>query len=142
VPPPAVPLKDDGWSPFRGRTVDTPPATPPATPAPAPRRTASTWFGGAPVPSGPAEPARHRAANTHERGEAPVNDKPVNDIPAELPKRQPRTNLVAERPSAPDPVAPVRRDPQATRGFLASYQTGIRQGVLGSGENRAGQENG
>jgi hypothetical protein len=103
------------------------------------------------VPSGPAEPARHRAADIHARGEAPVNDKPVHDkpvhdkphdIPAELPKRQPRTNLVAERPSAPDAVAPVRRDPQATRGFLASYQTGIRQGVQGSGENRAGQENG
>ncbi|MFJ6677024.1 nitrate- and nitrite sensing domain-containing protein [Actinosynnema sp. NPDC091369] len=142
VLPPAVPLKEDGWSPFRGRTIDPPATTPPATPAPAPRRTASTWFGGAPVPPAPAEPARHRAADTHARGEAPVNDKPVNDIPAELPKRQPRTNLVAERPSAPDAVAPVRRDPQATRGFLASYQTGIRQGVRGSGENRAGQENG
>ncbi|ROP41520.1 signal transduction histidine kinase [Saccharothrix texasensis] len=152
VLPPAVPLKDDGWSPFRGRTVDEPPAAPPATPASAPRRPASTWFGGAPAPSGPAstgpapsgpgEPARHRAADTHARGEAPVNDKPENDIPAELPKRQPRTNLVAERPSAPDGVAPVRRDPQATRGFLASYQTGIRQGVRGSGENRAGQESG
>ncbi|WP_053721380.1 sensor histidine kinase [Saccharothrix sp. NRRL B-16348] len=142
VLPPAVPLKDDGWSPFRGRTVDEPAATPPAAPASPPRRTASTWFGGAPAPSGQGEPARHRAADIHARGEAPVNDKPVNDIPAELPKRQPRTNLVAERPSAPDAVAPVRRDPQATRGFLASYQTGIRQGVRGSGENRAGQENG
>ncbi|MEU4443112.1 nitrate- and nitrite sensing domain-containing protein [Actinosynnema sp. NPDC050801] len=156
VLPPAVPLKEDGWAPFQGRTVDSPPATPPAPPAPGPRRAASTWFGGAPVPSGPAEPARHRAADIHARGEAPVNDKPVHDkpvhdkpvhdkphdIPAELPKRQPRTNLVAERPSAPDAVAPVRRDPQATRGFLASYQTGIRQGVQGSGENRAGQENG
>ncbi|XVS62453.1 nitrate- and nitrite sensing domain-containing protein [Actinosynnema sp. CA-299493] len=177
VLPPAAPLKDDGWTPFRGRTVDeqhatpsapapptatppgtTPPGTtPPATSASAPRRTASTWFGGAPAPSGPAptgpapvgpartgpaEPARHRAADIHARGEAPVNDKPDHDIPAELPKRQPRTNLVAERPSAPDGVAPVRRDPQATRGFLASYQTGIRQGVRGSGENRAGQENG
>ncbi|MFE2751270.1 nitrate- and nitrite sensing domain-containing protein [Actinosynnema sp. NPDC059335] len=146
--PPAVPLKEDGWTPFRGRTVDTPdtasPASPASPPQPgaAPRRTASTWFGGGPVPSGPAEPARHRAADTHARGEAPVNDQPVNDIPAELPKRRPRTNLVAERPSAPDAVAPVRRDPQATRGFLASYQTGIRQGVRGSGENRAGQENG
>lgn len=140
--PPVVPLKDDGWTPFRGRTVDTPAATPPATPASAPRRTASTWFGGAAAPSGPAEQARHRAADTHARGEAPVNDKPVNDNPAELPKRQPRSNLVAERPSAPDAVAPVRRDPQATRGFLASYQTGIRQGVRGSGENRAGQESG
>ncbi|MFD0202982.1 MULTISPECIES: nitrate- and nitrite sensing domain-containing protein [Saccharothrix] len=141
VLPPVVPLKEDGWSPFRGRTVDPPAATPPTPPASAPRRRASTWFGGAPVPSGPAEP-RHRVADTHARGEAPVNDKPVNDIPAELPKRQPRTNLVAERPSAPDAVAPVRRDPQATRGFLASYQTGIRQGVRGSGENRAGQESG
>ncbi|MFI9012033.1 nitrate- and nitrite sensing domain-containing protein [Actinosynnema sp. NPDC053489] len=148
VLPQPVPLDADGWSPFRGRAADQPPATtsngtsstPPA--ASAPRRTASTWFGGGPVPSGPAEPARHRAADTHARAEAPVTDKPVNDIPAELPKRQPRSNLVAERPSAPDAVAPVRRDPQATRGFLASYQTGIRQGVRGSGENRAGQENG
>ncbi|WP_033440766.1 sensor histidine kinase [Saccharothrix sp. NRRL B-16314] len=146
--PPAVPLAQDGWAPFRGRTVD----APPAAAAPPPRRTASTWFGGASGPAGPAEPARHRAGDIHARGEAPVNDKsvhdkpvhekPVNDNPAELPKRQPRTNLVAERPNAPDAVAPVRRDPQATRGFLASYQTGIRQGVRGSGENRAGQENG
>jgi signal transduction histidine kinase len=142
-PPPAVPLAQDGWAPFRGRTVD----TPPPAPASPPRRTASTWFGGASAPAGQAEPARHRAGDTHARGEAPVNDKPahekpVNDNPTELPKRQPRTNLVAERPNAPDAVAPVRRDPQATRGFLASYQTGIRQGVRGSGENRAGQENG
>ncbi|MBB5804399.1 signal transduction histidine kinase [Saccharothrix ecbatanensis] len=141
--PPAVPLAQDGWAPFRGRTVD----TPPPAPASPPRRTASTWFGGASAPAGPAEPARHRAGETHARGEAPVNDKPVNekpvnDNPTELPKRQPRTNLVAERPNAQDAVAPVRRDPQATRGFLASYQTGIRQSVRGSGENRAGQENG
>ncbi|WP_447003110.1 nitrate- and nitrite sensing domain-containing protein [Saccharothrix isguenensis] len=141
--PPAVPSTQDGWAPFRGRTVD----TPPSAPASPPRRTASTWFGGGSVPAGPAEPARHRAGDIHARGEAPVNDKPahekpVNDNPAELPKRQPRTNLVAERPNAPDAIAPVRRDPQATRGFLASYQTGIRQSVRGSGENRAGQENG
>ncbi|WP_158852269.1 nitrate- and nitrite sensing domain-containing protein [Saccharothrix deserti] len=133
VLPPAVPLKDDGWAPFRGRTVD----EPPSAPAPAPRRPSSTWFGGGTPPSGPAEVARHRAADIHARGEAPVNDNPT-----ELPKRQPRTNLVAERPSEPDAVAPVRRDPQATRGFLASYQSGLRQGVRGSGENGAGQENG
>ncbi|ONI90320.1 sensor with HAMP domain protein [Saccharothrix sp. ALI-22-I] len=133
VLPPAVPLKDDGWAPFRGRTVD----EPPSAPAPAPRRTGSTWFGGASAPSGPAEAARHRAADIHARGEAPVNDNPT-----ELPKRQPRTNLVAERPSTPDAVAPVRRDPQATRGFLANYQSGLRQGVRESGENGAGQENG
>ncbi|MFC6094112.1 nitrate- and nitrite sensing domain-containing protein [Saccharothrix lopnurensis] len=142
--PPAVPLGEDGWSPFSGRTPDasTPTAPAPAkapAPAPAPKRNGSTWFGGTPVSPGPAEPARHRAPEDHERGEAPVSDNASG-----LPKRQPRKNLVenlaAERPGAPDAVAPVRRDPQATRGFLASYQTGIRQGVQGSGENRTGQE--
>ncbi|MFT7839047.1 nitrate- and nitrite sensing domain-containing protein [Saccharothrix sp. BKS2] len=142
--PPAVPLGEDGWSPFSGRTPDasTPTAPAPAkapAPAPAPKRNGSTWFGGTPVSPGPAEPARHRAPEDHERGEAPVSDNASG-----LPKRQPRKNLVenlaAERPGAPDAVAPVRRDPQATRGFLANYQTGIRQGVQGSGENRTGQE--
>ncbi|GAA1298090.1 sensor histidine kinase [Saccharothrix xinjiangensis] len=141
--PPAVPLKEDGWSPFSGRTTDssTPTAPAPApTPAPAPQRNGSTWFGGTRVPTGPAEPARHRAPEDHERGEAPVTESASG-----LPKRRPRKNLVenlvAERPGAPEAVAPVRRDPQATRGFLSSYQTGIRQGVQESGENRAGQEN-
>jgi hypothetical protein len=159
--PPVVPLKEDGWSPFSGRTTDAPTHTAPApgptaspspgstagpapvpasgpVPAPAPRRNGSTWFGGTPVPPGPAEPARHRAPEDHERGEAPVTE---TDSASGLPKRRPRKNLVAERPGAPDAVAPVRRDPQATRGFLANYQTGIRQGVQESGENRAGQEN-
>ncbi|MFD7656149.1 nitrate- and nitrite sensing domain-containing protein [Actinosynnema sp. NPDC059797] len=145
--PPVVPLKQDGWSPFSGRTTDpSPPAapapapTPTPAPSPAPRRNGSTWFGGTRVPTGPAEPARHRAPEDHERGEAPVTESASG-----LPKRRPRKNLVenlvAERPGAPDAVAPVRRDPQATRGFLSSYQTGIRQGVQESGENRAGQEN-
>ncbi|QFZ22027.1 sensor histidine kinase [Saccharothrix syringae] len=136
--PPAVPLEEDGWAPFRGRTTETSTTngSAPAAPAPAPRRNGSTWFGGTPVPPGPAEPARHRAPEDHERGEAPVTENPSG-----LPKRRPRTNLVSERPGAPDAVAPVRRDPQATRGFLASYQTGVRQAELESGENRAGQEN-
>ncbi|GAA3462533.1 nitrate- and nitrite sensing domain-containing protein [Saccharothrix longispora] len=136
VLPPVVPLREDGWAPFRGTT--TPDAPTPTTPAgDGPGRAGSVWFGGTRAPSSPAEPARHRAADTHERGKAPVDENP-----SELPKRRPRTNLVSERSGAPDVVAPVRRDPQATRGFLASYQTGVRQGERESGENRAGQESG
>lgn len=120
-----------------------PPRTPPGgtplpTRAPAPAggtRNPSTWFTGKPVPPGPAEPARQRNADVPVQAEVPAAENSTA-----LPKRRPRTNLVADRPEAPEPGAPVRRDPNATRGFLASYQTGIRQGVRESGENRTGRE--
>ena len=84
----------------------------------------STWFKGK-LPTG--EAPRHAAE---------IEPEPDGD----LPKRRPRGNLVSERPD-PGAAAPVRRDPDATRGFLANYQTGIRQGVRDSGEHQAGQEN-
>ncbi|GAA3874549.1 hypothetical protein GCM10022243_44390 [Saccharothrix violaceirubra] len=109
---------EEGWEPFSGTTVD--PAAPETTP-----RHLSTWFGGGTVPP---EVPRHR-----------VPEASATEETGGLPKRRPRSNLMADRPDGPDTGAPVRRDPHATRGFLASYQTGIRQGVQESGESRPGQ---
>ncbi|RKT56340.1 nitrate- and nitrite sensing domain-containing protein [Saccharothrix australiensis] len=122
-----------------GAPPSAPGAPTPATRAPAGPRPGSTWFTGrrnAVEPSRlpPVEQSGH--ARVPGQGEAPVQENN-----AELPKRRPRSNLVAERPGAPDAVAPVRRDANATRGFLASYQTGVRQGVRDSGEHRTGREN-
>ncbi|MBB5959039.1 signal transduction histidine kinase [Saccharothrix tamanrassetensis] len=127
------------------------PAPAHGSPTPATPRPGSTWFTGPRVPPAPgspvsSEPSRHRAVEQGDPGHVPVpgqglqGEAPVQEDNAELPKRRPRSNLVAERPGAPDAVAPVRRDPNATRGFLASYQTGVRQGVKDSGENRTGRE--
>ncbi|CCH33495.1 nitrate- and nitrite sensing domain-containing protein [Actinosynnema sp. NPDC047251] len=123
------------------------PASAPGTAAPAPPDTAggprpgSTWFGRSRVPGGNGEPPRHNGVEHSGHVEVPgQGDPPVQENSAGLPKRRPRSNLAAERPSAPDAAAPVRRDPNATRGFLASYQTGVRQGVHDSGENRTGRE--
>jgi signal transduction histidine kinase len=122
------------WSSFRGKSIVEPPK---------PVRRKSTWFTG-PITG---EPARHRAADPTPASTAPAEPPPAVPAPAasdavsaELPKRRPRGNLAVELSDVPE-HAPVRRDPQATRGFLANYQTGIRQGVRDSGDQRAGQEN-
>jgi len=126
APAPAGGVAEE-WSSFRGRTIEEPPKQ---------VRRKSTWFTG---PIG-GEPARHRAA------EPSTPSTPSSAVPSAavdeggLPKRKPRGNLVAEL-SEPARHSPVKRDPQATRGFLANYQTGIRQGVRDSGDQRAGQEN-
>ncbi|GAA0235812.1 hypothetical protein GCM10010492_38510 [Saccharothrix mutabilis subsp. mutabilis] len=118
------------------RTPTPPGGTPlPTGAAPGGARNPSTWFTGKPVPPGPAEPARQRPNDVPVQAEVPAAENSTA-----LPKRRPRTNLVADRPEAPEPGAPVRRDPNATRGFLASYQTGIRQGVRESGDHRTGRE--
>ncbi|MEV0679455.1 nitrate- and nitrite sensing domain-containing protein [Actinosynnema sp. NPDC050436] len=114
---------------------------PPDTPAAAPRPP-STWFGKSRPPDGSGEPPRPGGVEHSGHVEVPgQGEPPVQENSAGLPKRRPRSNLAAERPVAADPAAPVRRDPNATRGFLASYQTGVRQGVRDSGENRTGREN-
>ncbi|HEX6341543.1 nitrate- and nitrite sensing domain-containing protein [Umezawaea sp.] len=131
-PAPAAKNDDGEWSSFRGMAVDD--TDPAAT-------TRSVWFKGE-LPTG--EAPRHRlddqaAPAPRPDGVAP-DAAPAAGSEVELPKRRPRGNLVAGRPG-PEGVAPVRRDPNATRGFLSSYQTGIRQGVRDSGDHRPAQEN-
>ena len=131
--PAPAPVRANGseWSSFRGTAVDD-------------QATArSVWFKGK-LPTG--EAPRHRLDDPVDA--APVPNGVAPDTPAipepdtgtELPKRRPRGNLVGGPPGA-EGVAPVRRDPDATRGFLANYQTGIRQGVRDSGDHRSAQEN-
>ncbi|HUQ59743.1 nitrate- and nitrite sensing domain-containing protein [Lentzea sp.] len=109
-----------------------------STSEPAPRSSSSpsvvaSWFGkkpGGTVWEQPGDPA----ADAGETG-------------AGLPKRAPRKNLLpdlAERPAengARPAVGPKQRDPERARGFLASYQTGLRGAPLGGG-NVNGQGNG
>jgi signal transduction histidine kinase len=140
--PAPAPARTNGseWSSFRGMAVDD-------------QATArSVWFKGK-LPTG--EAPRHRL-DDDDQGTAPLastapttngvvpdaadTSEPVTDNGIELPKRQPRGNLLGGRPGAGG-VAPVRRDPDATRGFLSNYQTGIRQGVRDSGDHRPAQEN-
>jgi hypothetical protein len=138
-----VPTSDGEWSSFRGMATDDvtmstqagshagsshPGPSHPGAAQPGSTRPGSTWFKGK-SPTG--EAPRHAAEADPEPEPEPEDD---------LPKRRPRGNLVSERPDS-GAVAPVRRDPDATRGFLANYQTGIRQGVRDSGEHQAGQEN-
>jgi len=141
APPRGAPGSAPGApAPHPAAPTSAPGATGPA-PGPPPARPGSTWFTGPQVPTRSGEPARHRAVEQSGTAEVPgQGEAPVQQGDAALPKRRPRSNLVAERPGAPDAVAPVRRDPNATRGFLASYQTGVRQGVRDSGENRTGRE--
>ncbi|MEU4807236.1 nitrate- and nitrite sensing domain-containing protein [Actinosynnema sp. NPDC023587] len=123
------------------------PGSAPGTANPAPSDTAGAarpgapWFGRSRGPNGSGEPPGSSGVEHSGHVEVPgQGDPPVQENAAGLPKRRPRSNLAAERPNAPDPAAPVRRDPSATRGFLANYQTGVRQGVRDSGENRTGRE--
>ncbi len=129
--PAPAPASESEWSSFRGMAVDDAAVT-----------TRSVWFKGK-LPTG--EPPRHRLddqpADLPPRTNGVRPDvTPEQDPNADLPKRKPRGNLVAGRPGA-EGVAPVRRDPNATRGFLSNYQTGIRQGVRDSGDHRSAQEN-
>ncbi|HWO66272.1 MAG TPA: nitrate- and nitrite sensing domain-containing protein, partial [Umezawaea sp.] len=130
--PVSTPANDTEWSSFRGRAVDEP------DPAAATR---AVWFKGK-LPTGEAprhrldDPAGPTAPRTNGVKPEPTPE-PESDV--DLPKRRPRGNLVAGRPGS-EGVAPVRRDPNATRGFLSNYQTGIRQGVRDSGDHRPAQE--
>jgi signal transduction histidine kinase len=146
--PPAAPQPvqepatgQDGWSSFRGTSIEdtAEPALPwfgdseradaaPAAPAQSPAHVAgsmSTWFDRSARGVRPAAPAASR-----------------EETSAGLPKRNPRGNLLpnlADRPAAP-PTAPPKRDPGAARGFLASYQSGVRQAVGNPTENGDGRE--
>jgi hypothetical protein len=65
---------------------------------------------------------------------------------AGLPKRVPKAGLfpTTGAPAAGPAAGAAHRDPNRTRGFLASYQSGIRQdhtGAAASNENERGQEN-
>ncbi|GAA3660597.1 hypothetical protein GCM10022267_53510 [Lentzea roselyniae] len=105
---------------------------PASRPGPSPS-VAASWFG------------KKSAGTVWEQPGDPATDAGETD--AGLPKRAPRKNLLpdlAERPEngARPPAAPAKRDPERARGFLASYQTGIRQMPLGSNGNGKGQGNG
>ncbi|GAA2691831.1 MULTISPECIES: nitrate- and nitrite sensing domain-containing protein [Actinosynnema] len=116
-----------------------PPTAPPAEGGYAPGRVTAQFFG-APSPARQTQPPAISAEE--------VPSRHVTAAGAELPKRKPRTNLdanlVTERPARAEGESaappPVRRDPNATRGFLANYQTGVRQGVRQAGDNRTGRE--
>ncbi|GLY51044.1 nitrate- and nitrite sensing domain-containing protein [Lentzea sp. NBRC 102530] len=137
-------------------------------PAPTPNETTSSWFAGSGVsgeavngdqtPAGPAQgpsPAsspsvvaswfgKKPGGTVWEQAGDPATDAGETD--AGLPKRAPRKNLLpdlAERPeTGTRPAAGPKRDPERARGFLASYQTGLRQAPLGGGGNGNGQGNG
>ncbi|MFS8103997.1 nitrate- and nitrite sensing domain-containing protein [Lentzea alba] len=108
-----------------------PVSTPGAPPASSPSAVAS-WFGKKP------------GGTVWEQAGDPATDAGETD--AGLPKRAPRKNLLpdlAERPgNGTRPAVGPKRDPERARGFLASYQTGLRQAPLGSNGNGNGQGNG
>ncbi|WP_106196906.1 sensor histidine kinase [Umezawaea tangerina] len=122
VTPTPARTTESEWSSFRGMAIDDQGGA--ATPR-------SVWFKGK-LPAG--ESPRHRLDGPPE-----PEPTPRSEPDGELPKRRPRGNLMGERP-ATNGVAPARRDPNATRGFLSNYQTGIRQGVRDSGDQRSAQE--
>ncbi|MCG8924836.1 nitrate- and nitrite sensing domain-containing protein [Lentzea sp. CC55] len=109
----------------------------PAAPRSGPSPTSSpsvvaSWFGKKP------------GGTVWEQAGDPVADAGETD--AGLPKRAPRKNLLpdlAERPeNGTRPAVGPKRDPERARGFLASYQTGLRQAPLGGGGSGNGQGNG
>ncbi|ANZ39262.1 hypothetical protein BBK82_27585 [Lentzea guizhouensis] len=108
---------------------DSPPEPP--SPAPSPSVTGS-WFG------------KKASGSVWEQPGDPATD--AGETEAGLPKRAPRKNLLpdlAERPeSGVRPAGGPKRDPERARGFLASYQTGLRQAPLGGTGNGNGQWNG
>ncbi|WP_434442221.1 nitrate- and nitrite sensing domain-containing protein [Lentzea sp. E54] len=105
--------------------------SPASTPSSSPSVVAS-WFGKKP------------GGTVWEQPGDPATDAGETD--AGLPKRAPRKNLLpdlAERPeNGTRPAVGPKRDPERARGFLASYQTGLRQAPLGGGGNGRGQGNG
>jgi signal transduction histidine kinase len=106
-------------------------SSPPARRGPSPS-VAASWFG------------KKASGGVWEQPGDPATD--AGETTAGLPKRAPRKNLLpdlAERPeNGARPAAAPKRDPERARGFLASYQTGIRQMPLGSNGNGKGQGNG
>jgi hypothetical protein len=92
----------------------------------------ASWFGKKP------------GGTVWEQAGDPVTDAGETD--AGLPKRAPRKNLLPDlaEPSetGPRPAVSPKRDPERARGFLASYQTGLRQAPLGGNGSGNGQGNG
>ena len=133
-----------------------------------PAETTSSWFAGSGVSDEPAgggaSPARpdlgpsptsspsvvaswfgkKPGGTVWEQAGDPVTDAGETD--AGLPKRAPRKNLLPDLAEGPAkgarPATGPKRDPERARGFLASYQTGLRQAPLGGGANGKGQGNG
>ncbi|GAB2869002.1 sensor histidine kinase [Lentzea nigeriaca] len=103
-------------------------SSPAPRPGPSPS-VAASWFG------------KKSAGGVWEQPGDPATDAGETD--AGLPKRAPRKNLLpdlADRSeSGTRAPVPPKRDPERARGFLASYQTGIRQMPLGSNGNGNGQ---
>jgi signal transduction histidine kinase len=127
----------DGWSSFQGTSIED--AAGPA----------SHWFGDSEQSDAAAAAPAHVADSLptwFDRSARGMRPTPAaasgEETSAGLPKRSPRGNLLpnlADRPAAP-PTAPPKRDPGAARGFLASYQSGVRQAVGNPTENGDGRE--
>jgi signal transduction histidine kinase len=172
APAPAIehPRESAEWTSFRGAAIDEAlpqrnprpaPAAPNPVPVETPNETTSSWFSGSgasgepvngdqspPPASSPSVVAswfgKKPGGTVWEQAGDPATDAGETD--AGLPKRAPRKNLLpdlAERPeNGTRPAVGQKRDPERARGFLASYQTGLRQAPLGSNGNGNGQGNG
>ncbi|MFD5827968.1 nitrate- and nitrite sensing domain-containing protein [Lentzea sp. NPDC060358] len=138
-----------------------------SVPAETPNETTSSWFAGSGAQDETVN-GDHSNGSTSEPGSKPspsvvaswFGKKPggtvweqagepatdAGETEAGLPKRAPRKNLLPDLADRPEngarPPAGPKRDPERTRGFLASYQTGIRQAPLGGNGNGNGQGNG
>ncbi|MGW6449930.1 nitrate- and nitrite sensing domain-containing protein [Lentzea sp. NPDC055074] len=137
-------------------------------PPESPNETTSSWFRGSGASGEPVN-GDHSAARTTQ-GPSPTSSPSVvaswfgkkpggtvweqpgdpatdaGETEAGLPKRAPRKNLLPDladqSETGPRPAVSPRRDPERARGFLASYQTGLRQAPLGGIGNGNGQGNG
>jgi len=169
APAPAIeqPRESAEWTSFRGAAIEEPPRPQRQSP-PTPVETTSSWFAGSgvgentsgepvngdhsPPPSRPGPSptvaaswfGKKPAGGVWEQPGDPATDAGETD--AGLPKRAPRKNLLPDLAARSDhgtrPAAAPRRDPERARGFLASYQTGIRQMPLGGNGNGNGRGNG
>jgi signal transduction histidine kinase len=169
APAPAIehPRESAEWTSFRGAAIDEPPS-PQRQSQPTPVETTSSWFAGSGVgentsgepvngdhsapPSRPGPSptvaaswfGKKPAGGVWEQSGDPATD--AGETEAGLPKRAPRKNLLPDLAARSDhgtrPAVSPRRDPERARGFLASYQTGIRQMPLGGNGNGNGRGNG
>ncbi|MET8764781.1 nitrate- and nitrite sensing domain-containing protein [Lentzea sp. NPDC004782] len=169
APAPAIehPRESAEWTSFRGAAIEEPPLPQRQSP-PAPVETTSSWFAGSgvgestsgePVNGDHSPPAsrpgpspsvatswfgKKPAGGVWEQSGDPATD--AGETEAGLPKRAPRKNLLPDLAERSDhgtrPAVAPRRDPERARGFLASYQTGIRQMPLGGNGNGNGRGNG
>ncbi|QUQ66441.1 nitrate- and nitrite sensing domain-containing protein [Kutzneria sp. CA-103260] len=99
----------------------------------------------APEPAPPATPEPVWPAEQPAAPPAPQPRPQGVQNGAGLPKRVPKAGLfpATGAPAAGPAAGAAHRDPNRTRGFLASYQSGIRQdhtGAAASSENERGQE--